>query len=241
MGYQGSAGGAGYGGTYSGGGVQRFDTGLYRPVRSVIRQAIIDRLGTTPTGNGKPLLKALGGYIAKIAPLPRPLKGESDDERGFVFIALQGASPALLVALGDMDFEPLDGNEEYLGELEVVVYSFSDNLRSFVDGRLSPDAVAAGDPTADPGIETTLEHVRELLCGQEVDIIGVHELRPKREAEVFTYGDGSLWEHRFAAKVQVSINPERAKSDPVKSIEVQQDIDDGDDSPFTVITDLEVP
>lgn len=234
MGFHGSSGGAAYSGAYSGAGVHHFDSGMYRPLRSVIRHALIERLGSTPTGNGRPLLKASGGYVAKIGALPRPLKGESDDELALLWIALQGATPALAVALGRMDLSPIDGNESFVGELEVAVYALSRNLRAFVDGRLSPDVVAGGDPTADPGIETMLEHVRELLCGQELDLVGVHELRPKSEDEVVTDGEGSLWEQRFTVVVEASVNPQRASSDPVTAIESQ-------DGLVHTLTELEVP
>ncbi len=242
MGFHGSTGGAAYSGQYGGAGVQHFDSGLYVPQRSAIRRALVDRLGTTPTGNGRPLLKSAGGYVAKIGMLPRPLKGESDDELALVWIALQGATPALCVALGRMELSPM-GNEDYLGKLEIAVYSLSRNLRSFVDGRMAPDGVAASDPTADPGVETMMEHVREILCSQELDLIGVHEIYPKTEDEVVTDGEGSLWEQRFSVVVEASVNPQRANSDLVTSIETQHDID-GADSPqpfITTSTDLEVP
>ncbi|MEO7735520.1 MAG: hypothetical protein ABIY55_31490 [Kofleriaceae bacterium] len=210
----------------------------------MIRTALVDRLATTPTGNGRPMLKANGGYLAKIGVLPRPLKAESDDELGFIWIALQGATPSLCVALGRMEVTPIDGNEDYLGELEIAVYALSKNLRAFVDGRMSPDVVASGDPAADPGIETMLEHVREVLVGQELDVIGVHEIRPKSEDEVVTDGEGALWEQRFTVVVQVSVNPQRASSDLVTSIEAQHELDGLADAnqPFVdTITPLEVP
>jgi hypothetical protein len=245
MGASGSAGGASYSGLYSGGGVQHFDSGLYVPQRFAIRRALVERLGSTPTGNGKPLLKSAGGYLVKIGVLPRPLRGASDDELALVWIALQGSTPSLCVALGDMtDFESIDGNEGYFARLEIGVYSLSRNLRSFVDGRMSPDVVSAGDPTADPGIETMMEHVREILCGQEIDLIGVHELRPRSEGEVCTDGEGTLWEQRFSALVETSVNPQRTNSNLVTEIETKHDLDGLDDEqqPFIdTTTDLEVP
>lgn len=245
MGYQGSLGGAAYSGTLGGGAVQHFDSGLYVPQRTAIRRALVDRLGSTLTGNGRSLLKSAGGYIVKIGVLPRPLKGDSDEELGLVWIALQGATPSLCVALGGMsDFESIDGNEAQTAKLEVAVYSLSRNLRSFVDGRMSPDVVAASDPTADPGVETMMEHVREILCKQDLDLIGVHELWQKSEDEVCTDGEGTLWEQRFSVLIETSVNPQRADSDPVTSVEVQHDLDGLDDSqePFLDVTnDLEVP
>lgn len=229
-------------GSSAGAGVQRFDSGLQRPQRSVIRQALVDRLGSTATGNGRPLLKLRGGYLARIGMLPRVLKSGSEEDVAFLWIALQGAVPALCVALGRMDLSPAGmGGEDYTGELEIAIYSVSQNLRALVDGRLSPDVVASADPTADPGIETMMEHVREILSGQELGIDGVHELRPRFEDELATGGDVSIWEQRFTAIVEVSVNPQRANSDLVTSIETQHVIDTGDDdavAPLITITDL---
>lgn len=244
MGLQGSLGGAAYGGEYSGAAVHHFDTGLHRPQRSAIRQAIIDRLGSTPTGNGKPLLKSAGGYLVKIAPLPRPLKGDSEEELAFIWIALQGSTPSLCVALGGMKISPIDGNEDHQGEIEVAVYSLSRNLRSFVDGRMSPDVVATADPTADPGVETMMEHVREILAGQSVDLIGVQDLRPKSEDEVCTDGDGTLWEQRFSVLVDIFVDPQRAESDVATSLEVRNDLDGLTDSQQPIVDSIfpiEVP
>jgi hypothetical protein len=241
MGIHDVTGGAADGGRSGGAGAQRFDSGLNRPQRSAIRQALVDRLGSTLTGNGKPLLKSGGGYLVRIGVLPRPLRGDADDELALVWIALQGATPALCVALGRMELTPIDGNESWLGELEVAIYALSRNLRAFVDGRLAPDSVAAADPTADPGIETMLEHVREILCGQEIGLVGVHEVRPKSEDEVVTDGEGSLWEQRYTVLVEVSVNPQRANSDLVTAFETQHVLDGLAEPLITTITPVEVP
>lgn len=244
MALQGALGGAAYAGEYSGAAVHRFDSGLYRPQRSAIRQAIMDRLGSVPTGNGRPLLKSAGGYIAKIAPLPRPVKNDSDEELAFFWIALQGTTPSLCVALGGMQITPIDGLEDYLGELEVAVYCLSKNLRSFVDGRMAPDSVATGDPTADPGVETMLEHVREILAGQDIGLIGTHDMDPKSENEVVTDGEGTIWELKFSLVVDVIVNPERVNSEVATSLEVQSNLDGLSDSQQPIvdsIVPIEVP
>ena len=243
MGLQGELGGAAYTGSYAGAAVQHFDSGLHRPQRAAIRQAIIDRLGSTSTGNGRSLLKSAGGYIVKIAPLPRPLRGDSDEELAFVWIALQGATPSLCVALGRMNYTTI-GNEDFLGEMEIAVYSLSKNMRSFVDGRMAPDIVATSDPTADPGVETMMEHVREILAGQEIGLIGTHNLEPKSEEEVCTDGEATLWEQRFTMLVDAFENPQRADSDVQTSIEVREDLDGLTDSQQPIVDavfPIEVP
>jgi hypothetical protein len=203
---------------------QQFDTGLPLPQRSMIRQTIVDHLGTTPTGTGRPLLRSAGGYVNKIGTLPMPLDdGSKEDMAGELWVALQGvAPPALCIALGGEDFEPFGiGGRNWTSELEVAIYAVSTNLRALVGGRLSPDALAAVDPTSDPGIETMLEHVRQLLCGEDFSLPTVHALRPKSVRPKATGADVTIWEHRFVLGLDVEVNPQRANSDLAGDLEVQ--------------------
>jgi hypothetical protein len=202
---------------------QQFDTGLPLPQRSMIRQAIVNHLGTTPTGTGRPLLRSAGGYVNKIGQLPRLLDGSDEDIAGDLWVALQGvAPPALCVALGDEDFESVGiGGRSWTSELEVAVYAVSSNLRALVDGRLSPDVVAAVDPTADPGIETMVEHVRQLLCGEDFSLPTVHAVKPKAVRHKATGADVTIWEHRFTVGVDVDVNPQRANSEVAGDLEVR--------------------
>jgi hypothetical protein len=189
----------------------------------MIRQAIIDHLSTTPTGTGRPLLRSAGGYLNKIGALPMPLDGSDEEVAGELWVALQGvAPPAICVALGGEDFEALGiGGRNWTGELEVAVYAVSTNLRALVEGRLSPDALAATDPTADPGIETMLEHVRQLLCGEDFSLPTVHAVKPKSVRHKATGADVTIWEHRFTLGVDVVVDPQRANSDVAGDLEVQ--------------------
>jgi len=198
-------------------GSQKFDTGLSLAQRTLIRRALVAHLGTAPTGRGTPLLATAGGYLAAIGELPRPMRSGSEEELALLGQALQGVvSPALAVALGDQEFSAVGmGGETYVGELELAVYAVSGNMLSFVAGRLEPDALADTDPTADPGIDTMLEHVHELLSGRDLDIPTVQQLRPRSEREVATDPEISIWELRFVLGVDASIDPQRAVS-PVK-------------------------
>lgn len=244
MGFSGSTSGAAYGGEYSGAAVHRFDTGLHKPQRTAIREAIVARLSTVRTGNGRPMLKASGGYVVVVGQLARPLRGDSEDDLVQLHEAVNGAAPSLAVALGRMPFSSINGLLDYTGDLEVWVYALSKNFRSFTGGRLATDVVGKNDPTADPGIETVLEHAREILAGQGLGLIGVHELRLDREDEVFTDGRGSLWEQHYTVLVEFSPSPERATADVITSLEVNHELinDDGAATPILdTITELETP
>lgn len=203
-------------------GSQLFDTGLGSAQRTLIRRALVAHLGTAPTGRGTPLLASAGGYLAAIGELPRPLRDGSEEELGLLGQALQGAvSPALAVALGDQEFGPVGmGGTTYSGELELAIYAVSSNMLSFVAGRLEPDALADTDPTADPGIDTMLEHVRQLLCGTDLAIPTVRQLRPRSEREVATDPGFSIWELRFVLGVDIAIDPQRAVSPVERELDV---------------------
>jgi hypothetical protein len=221
---------------------QQFDTGLPLPQRTALRRAIVAHLGTAPTGHGTPLLKSRGGYVAAIGQAARTI-GDAED-LAILMAAFQNTapSPAIAVALGDQRFTAMGigAGDNWTGELELAVYAVSTHPRSLVEGRLAPDVTAAGDATVDPGIETMLEHIRELLCGQELGIATLHEIRPKAEREVATGADVTIWEHSFTVQVDVPINAQRAVSDLMTSIEAQVDIESGG-LPITTITEFEAP
>lgn len=202
------------GGALQGTGLHKFDTGLALPQRSTIRQGLIDRLSAE-------LLKANGGYLNAIVPLPRLFRGEGDED-GLAIIAraLQGQAPAIGIALGRKTYEATDSEANVSeGELAIGVYFISQHGRDLVDGRLSPDVVAQGAIDADPGIEVVMEHVEELLLGQELNIHGASEIRPVTEDEVATFDDVTIWEQTYAIHVARAIDPARKSTRFVTSIQ----------------------
>ncbi len=238
MGFSGSLGGSAFGGAYSGTAVNRYDSGLHRAQRSEIRQILVDRLGALLFSNGR--------YLRSIRQLPRPLKGDSPEEIDLIVNELQGQSPAVLVAIGRKTYQAA-GMEipavSYRGELELAVYVVCTNARARQDGRLSTDIAGQSDPLADPGIETVLEHIEELLLGQELNIKSVSELRPVSEDELATFGDLSIWEQRYTLAVERVMNPERDNGEALTAIEGKNNFtaDEGDDANPVVDTtaDLE--
>lgn len=229
MGFSGALGGSGLGGAFSGSGLQRFDTGLHRAQRTEIRQALLDRLGAllvTPTGVNA---GGAGRYLRAVRWIPRPLRNDSSEELAHIADVAQGQAPAVCVALGRKTYEASGMGipaVQFRSDIEVAVYVISANGRSREDGRLSTDVAGASDPKADPGIEVILEHIEELLLGQELNIKSAYELRPVSEDELATFGDVTVWEQRYLIGVDRVINPDRDVDDVLVDIEARNNFVD---------------
>lgn len=200
-----------------------FDTGLAKPQRTLIRDSIVSRLGALlKTANPAGYIPAFG-----IRALPRSLRGPGDEE-GFGALAteLQQTAPCIALVLGRLDYEAvsIDATENS-GKLEVIVYIVSRNARGVVEGRLFGDAVAGMSSTAEPGIFTMLEHVRELLIGQKLGVTGVGIMRPTFEDELATFADVTIWEQRYELEVDVDINPQRGITKKLLEIETRNKLD----------------
>ncbi len=213
-----------------------YDTGLMAPQRTLIRAAIASRLA--------PLLKANGGFLARIAAMPRPLRSRDEDEIGLLVNQLSGVTPAVLIALGRLPLQSTNTDgREWSGELEIVLYAVSSSARSFVDGRLASDGVAAADPTADPGIEAMLEQIRQLLLGQDLGVNTTSEFRGHAEDELYTFSDITIWEQHYTMQLEIEINPNRAITEIATEVLVDNDLDGADPvNPLVeTITQLEAP
>lgn len=204
-----------------------FDTGLDKPQRTKIRDAIIARLAPLKKSANPALYVSANG----IKTLPRPFRGAGDDEgREMLAQELQGMAPGIAIALGRTSFEARGTSAvESGGELEIAIYVVSAHLKGLVEGRLYGDAIAAAANTNDPGLFTMLEHVRELLLGQELAIDGVGPLRPQEEDEVATFADFTVWEQRYLVDVDIEINPQRGITQLLESIQVNTQLDGIDD------------
>jgi hypothetical protein len=214
----------------------RFDTALSRAQRTLVREAVMVRLAA--------LTRARGLYVRSVLPLPRPLRGEADDEGlGILADLVAGNTPALLVALGRMTYEATGMPAvQFRGSLDLSVYVVSGQARSH-EARLAGDATSEARSDADPGIDTVLEHVAELLCGTSLCIPTVYELRPLSEDEVITGADFAVWEQRYALRVQRDIDASRGITRRIREIEAHHQADGaGTANPVAAaITRLESP
>lgn len=223
----------------------KYDTGLTRAQRTLLRAAIATNLAD--------LLKANGGYLRALKSLPLPLRGTSDDDLGWIGEHALGQTPCILIALGRKDYDSVDVSDVWRGKIDVALYVCSSNLRGYIDGRLETDVVASADSTADPGIDTILEHAEERLLGQSFELGGLasqrtSDMRPSSEDEVFTNGEMTVWEQRYSIYVERQVNPDRAVAQNLLTIEGDHSIVDADPAdlsatavmPTTVAT-LEAP
>lgn len=183
----------------------RFDTGAALPQRTLIRAAVMARLAPLR------ILASPPRYIASIVNMPRPFYGEGDDDAlTWLYENLKGQSPSLAVAIGRKTYSASGTSAtEMEAELEVAIYVASTHARGMVEGRLAADNVALADDRRDPGIETALEHIEELLIGRELGVPGVREMRPVEEGPVMTFDNISVWEQRYSLHVEREINPAR--------------------------------
>jgi hypothetical protein len=191
-----------------------FDTGATVAQRTRVRNAVIAKLA--------PLLKTADPqrYLHAVKPLAEMYEKGGQHGEALLLEALNGAQPAIAVALGRMPFDTGGMDPASLtGDLPIGVYCVSQNQRGTVEGRLAADVVATTDVTADPGVETILEHALELLAGQRLPdptvepdedgvltlLSGVQELRAEFE-DLHVFKDITIGELRFTVQVTREIN-----------------------------------
>lgn len=204
-----------------------FDSGQRAPIRTLVRDAVVQALA--------PLRRASGLYLAAIVPLPMTIHLETDADEQMLEELVLGQSPAVAVAVGAQQFKSQSPDRtQWAGELEVVLYALTKNQRSAIAG-LAGDAVSASDVTRDPGIETILEHCLERVAGIEAN--GSTLILVAEEPSWFGAG-WMIWQQRYRVATQYQINPGRSLS-LATAVEAEHQIDEGG-TPVTTITTLEI-
>jgi hypothetical protein len=210
-----------------------YDTGQLLPQRTAIRNAVIQRLQLL----ARPTL-----YARAISALAVQLDA-GDEIPAEVVRTLQGNNPAILVALGPGEAlaAGMGGNRTRI-ELELSVYVVTSHGRDLVVGRLAGD-VRSADVTQDPGADTMVEHVEELLTGWDPGIPGVEEIRLQRESELSTTLDLTIWEVEFSVRVDRTAGRHPALTTLLASIAaVHNAAGAGDANPvIETVTDVEAP
>ncbi|MGN6107942.1 MAG: hypothetical protein ACTHU0_22730 [Kofleriaceae bacterium] len=162
-----------------------FDTGLPEPQRTTIRAALAARLEP---------LRAPSGYLQSIVQLPRLVRYYDEKSITMLRSALAGALPSVGVALGRAVYERngVDGTETRAA-LKVGIYA----------------VVAAPDLGPAPGVETILEHARELLLGQELGIAGVAELIATEDGPLLAETDFTAFHQLYTVQLDIPIHKAR--------------------------------
>lgn len=182
----------------------RFDTGLRVAQRTAIRREIVAALDELRRSPGPGAL-----YLADVVDLPIPVPFTSDEEVQIFRALTGGRSPIAAVTLGDRTFSSQGSDrDEWSGTLEVHVYSTSANARSPL-ARVAGDVTSEASVNADPGIDTTSEHILERLSGLPLRACRAAELRPVREGVVAYLEDSIVFEQVFSVETTTNVNPIR--------------------------------
>lgn len=178
-----------------------FDTGLAKPLRTLIVQGAVTVLANLKKTNGLYLhaVEEFGGVIRSYA-----------DEEGIAELEhlLQGRAPAVAISLADRTGGAAGvGGHKHLDEIELLVYFYTRHPRGLEAGRQVTDAIGAAANTADPGLHVIFEHVEELLVGSRLgNTPQIKQLRFTREVEVRTRNGFTLWCQHYAVSVDRQLN-----------------------------------
>jgi hypothetical protein len=223
----------------------RFDSGLARAQRRLIREAIIDQLeqliiATKPAANADGA--AEDKFVVAVLPLAAPIQFDGATLEGHLLETLQGATPAILVALGNRRYDSAGTDaRQWRGALDVHVYCVTHHARSLVD-RLAGDVVSDANDAADPGLEVLLDHVFTRLAGHPLTEQRAGELRPVSEELVYTGDDYTVAEVRFTANVTSNVNKDRDRTVLVEVIKATHtDVVAGDPSDVVAESELSAP
>lgn len=188
-----------------------FDTGINKPQRAVVIDSVVNLLQRLHRYNG--------GYLEAIVGSTTVVRGPEDTEAcADIVEELNGQTPGVVVATGDMDFDTAGDIDRWRSPLRVHVYFLCSHMRDHFDGRGIPDVVALADGRADPGVFVAMEHARMLLVAQRAGTVGLKDLRPHTERRINTDGDREIWEQIYICYVTHNINAKRDVTLELKQI-----------------------
>lgn len=202
-----------------------FDTGLTKPQRALLGDALVARLGAL-----KKTGPAAGLYATTVERIPSPLRG--DDDADYVKHVANGQTPAVLIALGRKTYEAagmVDQRDQYLADLRFHVYVVSDHMRDPQIARVAGDAASAASNQKDPGLETMLEHVEELLLGHQVTdaSLTLYQILPVEERELFHTDEMTVWEIEFRCQVQRDLKRNKGLTEVFETADTSSNLHDG--------------
>lgn len=190
-----------------------FDTGAAAPQRTRIQRGAITLLSG--------LKKSNGGYLLEVLPFGGVVRSYSDEEGAAQIVELLAKAPSIAVGLGDRSNVMAGmGGYQARGELDLLIYFSSNNMRDVQIGRQEIDVVGTASPTADPGLHVMMEHAVELLIGQRCGGAGtdVKQIRCETEQELITTGPVTVWLQTYKVTVMTQISEFRTVSQLLESI-----------------------
>lgn len=186
--------------------MRTFDSGLSAPIRTLVRNDVIAKLG--------PMLRSAGAFAQAIVPYPFAMKylGQDDYEIDLLLDIVGNMNPVYAVGVGDMPGKRAGAAGNNMGTLDVDVYCFTNHMRHLTLGRLEADPVALAVDTADPGIEVMLELARMYLTDtMPGPLLGTKakELRFVGEHHMVTLREATLWCSRYSVEVELTSKTSR--------------------------------
>lgn len=183
-----------------------FDSGLQRPTRTLVRQAVLAKL--------QPLLKPTG-FCSAIIEVGFPIVNAHDD-LGIDLLEkeLINRTPAIAVATCDCHDSPAGAPDRSLGKLEVELYFFSTHRRGTTQGRTTGDAVAAARDNADPGLDVMMQLAWQLLFDAPMVLDDARPRSQQRaqpmkrssEQHVITTEQHTIWKQTWSTQVTYDAN-----------------------------------
>lgn len=190
--------------TLPGSGAWTFDSGLLLPLRTAVRNALVDRLA--------PLTIAGGGWLQAVIPTGFTIRDRNDD-LGIdnLYAQLNGRTPAIAVATAKLAGAPAGARDRTSGALTVDLYFLSQHRRDLTDGRTAGDAAAALSRTNDPGLDAALELAWMYLLDVDLGVgDGVKTPTFLEEDEIIADNDKTLWYQTWQVLVERDVNKLRA-------------------------------
>lgn len=188
-----------------------FDSGLTDAMRTLLANKIVEKL--TPL-----LAPGLGGaadgFIEVLAIIPFGIDSKHDvHELDLLWEMVGNRSPAVAIFPGTLRPRHHGGIGNSHGDLNVELYFVSTHRRNLVEGRLTMDAIATADDTADPGIFATVELVWARLQDLQLGLgTKFGPLVIETEGQLSTDMERTIWKQEWRVQQQRDANMYRGLS-----------------------------
>jgi hypothetical protein len=208
-------------------GVFTFDSGLGAPIRTLVRNAVLNLLSG---------LVAPAGFFEALIPIGFYIEGPNDDHGiDLLMNELRGKANGVAVACGEMALSPAGGPERSRGEIDIEIYVYSTHRTGMTIGRTSGDAAAGASVAADQGLDAATELVWQALFNTPLGI-GKHVQTPiqRRERQIIANNEMTIWHQQWQVTVTRDVNHQRAVVQKVVDAKTTQHLQGTEASPNIV-------
>lgn len=173
-----------------------------KSIREQIEDAVITAIKTALDQVTNPA----AGYLGLVG----EYNGELEDrEHGVedLIRRINGQFPAVLVeAGGGPVIAENAARRNFTRVVSLDLYVCSNNLRSR-ESRTRNDAAFAAATSRDPGIYQIVEHLHDLIAGDDFSLVGVGPSEPQSETSVVKATEICVWQLSFEFKTDANVEP----------------------------------